>query len=903
MKVIISALSIRNVLILVVLLFNCVFQTMAQPAIEVPDGYAAGTTGGGDATPITVSTATDFKTAIAGNTPAVIYVNGLLNVGNVSIGSNKTVVGMTEESGLTGGMVRLTGTNYIIQNLTFGPASGDVMEVSGATKVFITKCSFRDCTDELLSIVRQSDFVTVSWCKFYFSQSHSHAFGSLIGNRDDATADRGKLHVTMHHNWYGNGVRGRMPRVRYGHVHIYNNYFNSTGNGYCIGVGFECNIRLEYSCFESVSSSWADYGGASNGKIGWSNIKFVNSTQPTFMPNTYPVFAVPYTYYLDSVDSVKAIVTAGAGNVLSGPPVAVTGVSLSPDSAMVGIDGTMQLTAIVAPSNATNKKVTWSSSDSSVVKINSSGLITGVAHGEATITIATDDGGFKATCNVTVAIVAVSGVSVSPTNASVVVGNTIQLSSTVSPSSASNKAVNWSSNNTAVATVSSTGVVTGVAEGSATITVSTQDGSKTDSCIVKVVFAANPIQLINLGFNENTGNIVANTGTVPVTLTKSTPPSWSTNVFVNGGASSLDFGTTSGDYYVESSSVINELAGLNSFTITGWVNCRNSTVGSGGNRIVSWINNGAHGVDVVYMSDGSLKVGINQWPDKTIAISSAGKIPTNENGSVSNWKFFAITYESSVSTLQFYFGDNFHLASLDKSVTYPQGDVGTSIGKLAIGHFNSESNRSTRTDRIFRGVIDQIEVYNSALPLRDIQTIQNIGSAIISVTGIIVTPATLSINVGAEAKLTATIEPTNAYDKSVTWNSDNTSIATVNPSGLVTGVAAGSATITVTALDGGYTATSSVTIAGNTLSASLVNTEIKYETYPNPVSDYLKIRLGNEAAIGATIQMFDNTGRMITNMKATCIENTISMESLPSGLYLVKVMNASQSEVKYIVKK
>jgi len=73
-------------------------------------------------------------------------------------------------------------------------------------------------------------------------------------------------------------------------------------------------------------------------------------------------------------------------------------------------------------------------------------------------------------------------------------------------------------------------------------------------------------------------------------------------------------------------------------------------------------------------------------------------------------------------------------------------------------------------------------------------------------------------------------------------------------------------------------------------------------TYPNPVTDQLKVVLGNEFAIGATIQMFDNTGRMIISLKSTGMENSIDMGSMPSGLYLVKVSNAGKSVVKHILK-
>jgi hypothetical protein len=108
-----------------------------------------------------------------------------------------------------------------------------------------------------------------------------------------------------------------MPRVRYGQVHIYNNYYNSATSNYHIGIGFECHVRLENTHFDHIDDPWADYGGTENGEIGWAGLKFDGCSQPTFMPNAFPVFEPPYDFTLDPVDDVKAIVEAGAGNVFS----------------------------------------------------------------------------------------------------------------------------------------------------------------------------------------------------------------------------------------------------------------------------------------------------------------------------------------------------------------------------------------------------------------------------------------------------------------------------------------------------------------------------------------------------------------------------------------------------------
>ena len=405
--------------------------------------------------------------------------------------------------------------------------------------------------------------------------------------------------------------------------------------------------------------------------------------------------------------------------------VPVTGITVMPSSVAIDTSRTIQLTATVTPANATNTNVTWNSNNTAVATVSTSGLVMGVARGTAVITATTEDGGFAGECAVEVAFIPVTGIVVEPASYDIGIGGTKQLTATVSPAFASNGNVSWSSDNSPVATVSASGLVTGVSIGSAVITATTQDGGFADTCVVDV--GSLPTSLISLGFNENSGSSVANTGSASSLFTKTDPPSWSTNVPANGGAGSVDYGTTSGNYYVESSSVISELAGLTNCTVTGWVNCRNSTIGSGGNRIVSWIKNGGNGVDVVYISDGSLKVGINQWPDASTAISNPGMIPTNSDAPATNWRFFAVTYESTDSTLAFYFGDNTTEASLDKTLTYNRGTVGTDIGKLAVGHFNAESSRTGRTNRMFRGLIDKVDIFGSVLSLQQIHTVQNIG--------------------------------------------------------------------------------------------------------------------------------------------------------------------------------
>jgi len=171
------------------------------------------------------------------------------------------------------------------------------------------------------------------------------------------------------------------------------------------------------------------------------------------------------------------------------PSVAVIDVSLNTASLTIGTGKTETLIAAVMPPDATNKSVTWNSSDAAIASVDTGGKITGHATGQATITVTTVDGAKKAYCTVSVVIpVDVSDVSLNETALSLFEGRTEQLFATVEPPDATNKDVTWSSSNNNIATVDANGVVTGVnaATETAIITATTVDGKKTASCTVTV---------------------------------------------------------------------------------------------------------------------------------------------------------------------------------------------------------------------------------------------------------------------------------------------------------------------------------------------------------------------------------------------------------------------------------
>ena len=160
----------------------------------------------------------------------------------------------------------------------------------------------------------------------------------------------------------------------------------------------------------------------------------------------------------------------------------VKGISLNKASDSVNVGETTQVTATISPSNAANKAVTWSSSNTNVATV-SNGTITGVSAGTATITATSaSDNTIKKSMTITVNNVEVTGVSLDKTSETINPGKTVNLTATVAPSNATNKTITWSSSNTNVATVSN-GAVTGVVPGTATITATSNNGKKATATI------------------------------------------------------------------------------------------------------------------------------------------------------------------------------------------------------------------------------------------------------------------------------------------------------------------------------------------------------------------------------------------------------------------------------------
>ncbi len=187
-------------------------------------------------------------------------------------------------------------------------------------------------------------------------------------------------------------------------------------------------------------------------------------------------------------------------------------VKLNKASKTLYVTDTYTLKPTVSPSNASNKGVTWKSSNKNVVTVNSSGKVTAVGKGTATVTCTTKDGGYKATCKITVKKISVTGVKLSPKNVTLEIGESERVFADIVPENASNQNVTWKSSNKAVAKVSSTGKITAVGAGTATITCTTVDGGYKKTCKVTVKdVKADPNQKV-LGVKLNATNLALKLG-------------------------------------------------------------------------------------------------------------------------------------------------------------------------------------------------------------------------------------------------------------------------------------------------------------------------------------------------------------------------------------------------------
>lgn len=273
------------------------------------DGYGRNATGGAGGTSVTVTSAAQLKTYAESTTAYVITVSGTIDLAgtNVAVKGNKTIQGANTSATIKNGTLQLSGVNnVVIQKLNITNPNGDGVTCWGSSNVFCTKVNFYDCGDGCFDITQGASKVTVSWCKFSYPTQVDHRFCMILGNVDTSA----NYETTLHHNWFASRADQRMPSGSYSMAHLYNNYFNCSGNSYCTNVRDGGNWIAENNYYQSVKSPLYEQNG---GKIKSSGNTFSSCTGLINVA-TGTGFTLPYSYTLTSTSSVPSVVQAGAGN-------------------------------------------------------------------------------------------------------------------------------------------------------------------------------------------------------------------------------------------------------------------------------------------------------------------------------------------------------------------------------------------------------------------------------------------------------------------------------------------------------------------------------------------------------------------------------------------------------------
>lgn len=253
---------------------------------NAPLGFGANTTGGAGGTSVTVSTLSELQSALKSSGKKEIYIKGAIQLTSmlrVDRQSNKTLYGLPGSSLYSNERTNASNTgilyfkncsNIIIRNVTFKSAGAydcdgnDNLCFENCQNMWVDHCDFQDGVDGNFDCKKQSDNICVSWCKFHYLKApmsggsggaSDHRFTNLWGSDDKYTDDRGKLRTTFVCCWWGEGCKERMPRVRYGQVHIVNCLWNSSVTNYCVAAGQEAQVYVEKSAFIGVKNPITDY--------------------------------------------------------------------------------------------------------------------------------------------------------------------------------------------------------------------------------------------------------------------------------------------------------------------------------------------------------------------------------------------------------------------------------------------------------------------------------------------------------------------------------------------------------------------------------------------------------------------------------------------------------------------
>lgn len=296
---------------------------------DTPEGWASQsgvTSGGAGGIEVTVSSMSQLQSEAKSTGEKIIIISKGSYTGKLSVASDKTIIGK-EPGVIIKGSVEVSGTNNIIlRNFAVQSDKCDSYEackggvdavgiLNNAHHVWLDHLDISDGQDGNCDITKGADFVTVTWCKFWYSYDKEHRFSNLISSADNVAGDKGKLNITYAYCWWADRVNQRQPRGRSGKVHVVNNLYTSSQASYACGPGVEIQMLIENNLFNNSGSAIETFDGTpapafkSIGNIG--TAKNINMNQGS-------VFTPPYTLSLKmDASEVQSKVKPSAGNTLT----------------------------------------------------------------------------------------------------------------------------------------------------------------------------------------------------------------------------------------------------------------------------------------------------------------------------------------------------------------------------------------------------------------------------------------------------------------------------------------------------------------------------------------------------------------------------------------------------------
>jgi len=525
--------------------------------------------------------------------------------------------------------------------------------------------------------------------------------------------------------------------------------------------------------------------------------------------------------------------TAGVAVSVASPPVRVTGVVLSATSLALQVGQTGQLAATVAPSGASNSAVAWSSSNAQIATVNALGLVTAVSPGLAMITVTTADGNFTAHAAVEVssAIVPVAGVTVTPATLTLAIGATSSLSARVEPPNASNRTVVWASLHPLIAQVSATGVVTAISPGVASIlATSTADPTRIATATVTVPTPAIPVSGVSVpsaalsliaGVNHNVvATIMPANATIRLVRWASSNPLVA-NVSATGAiaavspgwarisVTTLDGGFTAIVDVTVTAPIIPvatvTLAPTTLALVVGGVGTLTPTVAPANatNRAVTWAS---ANTQVATVNESGVVTAVAPGNTTITVRTTDGGRTATAAVAVAAPTISVTGVTVAPTTLSLIVGQTGSLAATvapanatNRAVTWASADARVATVS-ATGVVTAVSPGLT------------VVSVTTADGGRTAAVAVTVAAPAISVASVVLAPATLTLPVGQSSALVAMVQPENAANRAVTWAGSQPLVAAVDARGIVTALSVGSAIITVTTVDGGHTAESSMVV-------------------------------------------------------------------------------------------